>query len=1195
VRVFILPILTVACFGATTSFPHVLAFEARQSEYVSRGASYTLSIAADAAVLKIGGRTITMSAAAANSKPSLQGLDRMPGRAHYILSSLRASYDLYRRVRWHGVYPGIDLVFRGNQEHLEYDLEIAAGRHPQSIALAFETADDLQIDSEGGLVLRAGAITIRQPRPVAYQIVAGRRQPVAASFWLDESRHVRFRTGPYDRRRALVIDPEIVFDQTFGGSAQSIAQGFARDAQGNLYVTGMTNSPDFATANPAQAHLATAPLLVAANAGQTWRSVAIGGANQVNAIASAPSSPSTLYAATVLGVFRSPDGGNTWTAPSNNGLTGAPISLAVDANSSATLYAATSQGLFVSTDGAANWQAASNGITGTGVASLASSPSQAGVVYVGIQNQPALFRSADYGQTWTKIPTPADRMVPILAILFGQPGTIILGTVSGLEISSDNGATWTAGANQQIYNREALAISPGNPDILYLVNLISGLQRSTDGGQTFSPVLPSVQFSVGAQVAIDPRNSSTVYAADYNLLYRSTDGGARWSQLPLPYPVSPQSIFVSPADSRLFLATSTHFDVFVTKWSADGSQVLYSTFLGGTVSDSASAIAVDASGSAYITGFTQSPDFPTTSGAYQTRFSGQLEMFVARLSADGSKLLYSTLVGPARPSGIAVDRSGDAVITGSAQAGFPVTPNAFQSAPVAGCDVQIPFEITVPSGDAFVTTISPAGDALVYSTLFGANCATYGQGIALDAAGNTWIVGSTVSTNLPVTSDALQSKTGGGYYDGFLARFNPSGGLDYASYLGGSGYDSLNAIAFDPSGNLFLAGESGGLSQPASPGAFQPKASASCPFFSIGPAVYSAEGNAVVLKLDPAAHNILRLTYLGAPSCLLPNSIAVDSAGQPWIAGSFPGVSTLQTVSPVQFTGPGFLSKFSADFTQLLFSTYFDPIAGFAPDNSGFAYIAGTGSYQNVTNTQPAYLAKIDSTPTTITVDSIASAVASAGPATFPGVAPGEVLRILGRNLGPTTPVAGSIVSGVLSAAVAGVQVTFDGVPAPLLFAGAQEIDLMTPFELAGKTATSIQVQYHGSQSNTVRTAVNAQDVQILGLLNDDLSANTASNPARAGSIVTLYLAGVGPTDPPSQDGQINAPPLPAPSLPIQIAWAINNPNGMTILPITFAGAAPGLAAGIFQINFVAPQQTVAPTNLFISGNFGALFNLYIQ
>jgi uncharacterized protein (TIGR03437 family) len=421
--------------------------------------------------------------------------------------------------------------------------------------------------------------------------------------------------------------------------------------------------------------------------------------------------------------------------------------------------------------------------------------------------------------------------------------------------------------------------------------------------------------------------------------------------------------------------------------------------------------------------------------------------------------------------------------------------------------------------------------------------------------------------------------------------------------MGGDGYDVLNAIALDQAGNIYVTGESGGLSQPASAGAFQSQVDASCPVFFIGPTQYVPQGNALVAKLDPKAHSIQRLTYLGAPLCLSGSAITVDSSGQPWI--SAPYVSgTPQTANPFQIgVGQGFISKFSADFTQLLFSTYFDSISGIALDSSGTAYVAGAAPFNNLSGAQPAFIAKIDPTPAAISLDSVIGVVPSEEafcptpacplhPSLFRGIAAGELIRIVGKKMGPAATTPGVIQSGVLATNVAGVQVTFDGVAVPLLSVSAQEIDLIAPFELT-KSITTMQVAYNGVKSNPVQVAVTGTVLQILGVFNEDFSPNSASNPAQAGSQMMLYLAGAGQTKPPSQDGQVNASPLAALAAPIQLRWVIdfNNP---TIPPITFAGAAPGLAAGIFQVNFAAPAQTLMDVQL-VMGNYSTQFDVFVQ
>jgi hypothetical protein len=420
VRAFVCTFLTCCCFGAGYSplrQSGALVFEARPGGYVSHGRGYAFSLASGGAVLNIGGHRVRMAVTGANPRSSLQALDPMPGKANYIFGARRASYDLYGRVRWPGVYTGIDVEFHGNQEHLEYDFLIAARRDPRQIQLAFEGIDGIRIDASGDLVLRTGTLEIRQPKPFAYQIVAGKKQAVDTAYWIDPADRVRFRTGVYDRNRALVIDPQIVFEQTFGGSGYTNATGLARDSQGNLYVTGSTSSLDFPTVNPVQGQLGSAPLIVSSNGGANWSDVLLGTASLANFIAAAPSAPLVTYAVTPTGIFSSADGGSTWTATAGAGLPSpathplAVTALAVDAQSPTTIYAGTTQGPYVSTDGAATWQSISSGLPGLNVAAIAAHPTQAGTVFVAVPHRPrfsAAPTSAKPGPN-SRLPRPAFR------------------------------------------------------------------------------------------------------------------------------------------------------------------------------------------------------------------------------------------------------------------------------------------------------------------------------------------------------------------------------------------------------------------------------------------------------------------------------------------------------------------------------------------------------------------------------------------------------------------------------------------------------------------------------------------------------------------------------------------------------------------------------------------------------------------
>ncbi|MGO9258510.1 MAG: SBBP repeat-containing protein [Bryobacteraceae bacterium] len=241
-------------------------------------------------------------------------------------------------------------------------------------------------------------------------------------------------------------------------------------------------------------------------------------------------------------------------------------------------------------------------------------------------------------------------------------------------------------------------------------------------------------------------------------------------------------------------------NVFVAKIGSTGSALIYSTYLGGNSIDHGAAIAVDASGAAYLTGSTFSTSFPVSSGAYQAKIGGGQDAFVAKLSADGNSLVYGTFLGgsggslgyPESGQGIAVDVQGNVYVAGStSSANFPV---------LGGVQTSLDGWL-----DAFAAKFGPTG-ALVYSTYLGGSGMNVANAIAVDASGDACFAGYTMSSDLPVTSNALQS-TYGGDYDAFVARLNPAGNsLLYLSYLGGSSSDTATGIALDGSGNTYVAG-----------------------------------------------------------------------------------------------------------------------------------------------------------------------------------------------------------------------------------------------------------------------------------------------------------------------------------------------------------------------------------------------------
>jgi len=235
-------------------------------------------------------------------------------------------------------------------------------------------------------------------------------------------------------------------------------------------------------------------------------------------------------------------------------------------------------------------------------------------------------------------------------------------------------------------------------------------------------------------------------------------------------------------------------DAFITKFNPTGSALLYSTYLGGDGNDVSYGIAVDAAGSAYVTGITESDNFPTAS-ALQSSYEGSTDVFVTKLDTSGAALAYSTYLGAGffeDAYGIAVDSAGNAYVAGSTEsATFPVT-SPYQISKRAGADV-------------FITKLTPSGKTRAYSTFLGGNGEDRANAIAVDGLGNVTITGYTLSSDFP-TIAPLQAANGGGQ-DAFVTRLSATGeGLLFSTYLGGSDKDAGNAIALDNSGNAYVAG-----------------------------------------------------------------------------------------------------------------------------------------------------------------------------------------------------------------------------------------------------------------------------------------------------------------------------------------------------------------------------------------------------
>jgi adhesin/invasin len=576
---------------------------------------------------------------------TFEGVEKAESISNYFIGNARSKWvtDVpnYRKVRASEIYPGVDLVYYGDGHKLEYDFVVRPGANPQSIRLAFDGAVDLNTDQEGNLLIGTHLGTIVQRKPRVYQEIDGVRKEIRASYSILAGK-VGFALAQFDHKRDLVIDPVLQYSTYLGGTGGDWGYGIAVNGSGEAYITGYTNSTDF-------------PVTSGANQGLQDAFV-----TRLNAAGS------SLVYSTYLGGTKNDQA---------NGI-------AIDSGGAAYITGYTASNDFPTTPGA---------------------------------YQPS-------------------------------PG----GGGSDAFVTKLNAA-----GNTLVY--------------------------STYLGANSKPTAQAIAVDASGAVYV------TGYVGNNN------------------FPTTPGAFQPSSGGGGS--------DSFVTKLTADGSALAYSTYLGGKNSDAGYGIAVDSGGAAYVTGYTQSNNFPTTPGAFQTTLPGSQSAFVTKLSADASALLYSTYLGGGNNDGgygIAIDANGAAYVTGYTQSNnFPTTPGAYQT--------------SLPgSQSAFVTKLSADGSALAYSTYLGGSSSDQANSIAVDSSGNAYVSGYTNSSDFPTVSGAYQITFAGGSHDAFVTELNAAGtALAYSTYLGGSGDDQGYGIAVDSGGAIYTTGSTTSADFPTTSGAFQ--------------------------------------------------------------------------------------------------------------------------------------------------------------------------------------------------------------------------------------------------------------------------------------------------------------------------------------------------------------------------------------
>jgi hypothetical protein len=907
---------------------------------------------------------------------TVEGTEQLPGKVNYFMGndSSRWLTDIatYRKVSYRNVYPGIDMVYYGNRQQLEYDLVLAPGADPGVISISYEGASKIKVDRDGNLVLKTSAGEIRQLKPVVYQLINGKKQAIDGRYVVRDRDSVGFRVSRYDRSKPLVIDPILVYSSLVGsggyassiavdssgfayiagyafgelnptpgafqtlfagdygtfvtklnqtgtdvlyttyiaGSAQSEPFGIAVDALGNAYVTGYASGTFPTTAGSLQpVHgsdfdcfvtklSATGNALVYSTfyggaEYEAGRSIAVDAAGNAYVTGDTSSrnlvmTPGALQTTNAggtngflirLNFNGSALGYATYLAPGGGGEL--PTSVAVD--SANNMYVAgqtgsfnlpqvnslqgpsgVNRGIFRSINKGASWSLSNSGLSTSHILSFAINPITTAIMYAGTIG--GVYKTSNGGATWA-FTAPTSGSVRAVTIDPTNTSTVYAGTNHGVYKTTNSGGSWTAinngifftnrGANYPVAVR-TIAIDPTNPAIVYAGSGF-GLFKTTNGGANWTNAggagtgISSSESSWA--VVYDPLTPSTIYlGAVGGGVFKSTNSGATWTAvntgLAAGGPRNVRSLaIVSNSPATLYVGTLS--GVFKTtnggtSWTAVNGLLLPYTDNVSRMAETINAIVID-------------PITPTT------LYAGASNLAPASGAFPLTSILKST--------------DGGANWTAITN-GFSSLNNGVLALAINVGDPSLLYAGTAGDFDGYAAKINASGTSYTYSTYVGSSRNDYIASIAADSSGNSYFFGETASPNFPVTAGAFDS-TLGGAFDTFAMKLNATGTARlYSTYLGGSGDEDSCGLAVDSSGNAYVLGWTQSTDFPITAGAFQSlSGSRNTPYGT----------DAFVTKLNPSGTALVYSSYLGGEGDELGdfagNNLALDPLGNAYVTG----------------------------------------------------------------------------------------------------------------------------------------------------------------------------------------------------------------------------------------------------------------------------------------------------------------------
>lgn len=634
----------------------------------------------------------------------------------------------------------------------------------------------------------------------------------------------------------------------------------------------------------------------------------------------------------------------------------------------------------------------------------------------------------------------------------------------------------------------------------------------------------------------------------------------------------------------------------VQKIELQGTGTSFTRSLPGTPT----ALAVDKNGDIYVGGAANA-FFPFTNLLY-TGSAGPGGGFVAKLNGADGTLAYAAEVAAA-PTSLLIDANGQALFTmdgGLLGANdVPLTPGAYSSGGGGNLTSLLFLERISSWGDRILLTALYSGSSPVCITPM--QCeeisgGTDGNQVLTDTQGNIWIVGDTNTTNLPVTPNALKSQCGCSENagDGFVAEFSNDGSkLLYATYFGttppddlsSSGQDNITSAAIDGAGHIWIVGTTNGSDLPVTSNAVQPKLSGGTDGF--------------IAEYDPATNKLLYVTYFGGTGDDSITNIEIASDGTVIFTGH--SNSPALPIAAAGFTrGPDFLATLDPITYDVTFLTTFasgSVGAGLASAGNGSEVISGASNLAT-------FLAPGAPTTNLYSVTNATNFLATGQ------VAVGELITLFGSNIGPNTPATADLKSGIAPTQLSGVRVLAGNTAIPLLYAQQDQINAIVPFDSTGQPLTVSNGAATSNQASIQLTNADPQPfsegASFAAALNQDGTVNSQSEPAAAGSIVSVFTTGFGQlVGPPVTDGTVitspkdqalpvqvtdyGAPPVQYPDsgLPLQATLGSGQP-----LQVIYAGQAPTLIGGVSQVNFVLPTSPIGSSNLVLQFNVGGQLSL---